>query len=109
MPSVTIHVGPDQKLDGGQFADLSEVLATLIVDRLGAAADKVQVMPVALAQAPLGRPVYIEIKARKTTARTEQVLKDFVGQVDEITFQAFGCRCRIRYFAYPGEFLAASN
>ncbi len=109
MPSVCIHYGPDQHLSPRQFADLAQELAAAIENGLGADRDKIQIMPVQLAQPPLGRPVYIEIKARSNEARGEEVLGRFIDQVDEITFRAFGTRCRIRYFRYPDGFLAAAN
>jgi len=109
MPSVCIHYGPDQHTSRRDFSDLAEALAASIESCLGANREKIQIMPVRLAHPPLGRPVYIEIKARDSKARGDEVLRRFIGQVDEITFQAFGTRCRIRYFRYPGEFLAAAN
>ncbi len=109
MPSVSIHYGPDQKLDNPDFLALSQTLLDIIVNNLGAQSDKVQIMPLALAYAPIGQPVYIEIKARSTELRSESVLQGFVEQVDQVSFKAFGCRCRIRYFSYPGDFLAAAN
>ncbi len=66
-------------------------------------------MFVELAHPPLGQPVHIEIKARDNERRSDEVLADFVGQVDECTTRSFGDRCRIRYFRYPDEFLAAAN
>lgn len=109
MPSVCIHYGPDQLTSPRQFADLAEELAATIERCLGADREKIQIMPVQLAHPPLGRPVYIEIRARDSKARGDEVLRGFIDQVDEITFRAFGARCRIRYFRYPGEFLAAAN
>jgi len=109
MPSVSIHYGPDQELDSDDFISLSERLLASVVDHLGAQPDKVQIMLLALAYAPIGQPVYIEIKARSNEIRTVSVLQGFVEQVDHVTFKAFGCRCRIRYFSYPGDFLAAAN
>ena len=109
MPSVCIHHGPHQRIPASAFAELAHALAAAIESCLGAEREKVQIMAVPLSHPPLGRPVYVEIKARDSEARGDAVLAAFIDQVDALTFEAFGCRCRIRYFRYPGAFLAAAN
>ncbi len=109
MPSVSLHYGPAHALDAAAFETFAARLADVIIDTLGAAPETVQIMPVPLAHTPLGTPVYVEIKARDADARTDAVLDAFVARVDALTFESFGARCRIRYFKYPGTFLAAAN
>ena len=109
MPSVCIHHGPDQHIPSRAFSDLAEELATAVQNRLGAEREKIQSMAIALAHPPLGRPVYVEIKARDSEERGDEALEAFIDQVDDITCRAFGARCRIRYFRYPGASLAAAN
>lgn len=109
MPSVCIHYGPELELSADGFAGLAQALAAAVEEGLGAAPDLIQIMSVRLAHPPLGRPVYVEIKARDTEARGDEVVGAFVDRVDEITHRTLGVRCRIRYFRYPGEVLAAAN
>ena len=90
MSSVCIHYEPDRPISPRQFADLAEKLTAVIEDCLGADREKIQIMPVQLACPPLGRPVYIEIKARDNKTRGDEVLGRFIEQVDEITFRALG-------------------
>ena len=109
MPSVAIQYGPEHSLDSDRFKELGNALVDAAQRILGAELDKIQIMPIELAHAPVGRPVYVEIKARDTASRPDEVLQNFVEEVDEITFQAFKSKCRIRYFKYPGTFLIAAN
>lgn len=109
MPSVCVYYGDDQHLDAHQFKALGEELVVVIERCLGTERSKIQIMPVALAHTPFGTPVYIEIKARDTKTRTDDVLEKFIGQMDDVTSRTFGHPCRIRYFRYPAEFLAAAN
>ena len=76
MPSLCIHYGPDRPLSRRRFLDLAEELAAAIEHGLGAHRDVIQIMPVQLAHPPLGRPVYVEIKARAAHPdRIERVLR----------------------------------
>lgn len=109
MPSVALHYGPDHSLNAEHFKKLGDALVDAAQRVLGAELDKIQVMPIELAHTPVGRPIYIEIKARDTASRPDELLQSFVDEVDEISFQAFKVRCRIRYFKYPGTFLVATN
>ncbi len=109
MPSVAVHFDPANVEAADGFPKFAEALVQLIEDCLGAQRDKVQIMAVPLARPPIGRDVYIEIKARANDYRSEAVLSDFVGRVDELSQAEMGTPCRIRYFGYPGSFLAAAN
>ena len=109
MPTVSLQYGPDDRIDAAAFAALSEELSGRIESRLGARRETIQILPTLLEHRPHGSRVYVEIKARDTETRTDEVLVDFLQEVDEITYRTFGTRCRIRYFRYPGAFLAAVN
>lgn len=109
MPSVSLFYGPERKLEDKAFQAFATDLAEVIKDRLAAKPEVIQILPVQLAHTAFGPPVYIEIKARDVPHRDEAVLNGFLREVDEMTFKLFGCRCRIRYFRYPGSFLAAIN
>lgn len=109
MPTVNLQYGPDDRIDAAAFGVLSGELSDRIEKLLGAKRETIQILPTLLDHRPHGSRVYVEIKARDTEARTEEVLAAFLKEVDEITHRTFGTRCRIRYFRYPGEFLAAIN
>jgi hypothetical protein len=109
MPTVSIQFGPEHVIGAEDFSALSRSLADVIEQRLAARRDTIQVLPSQLAYTPFGSPVYVEIKARDNAHRTDEVIADFLAEVDEITYGAFATRCRIRYFKYPGTFLGAVN
>ncbi len=109
MPSVAVHFHPNQTAISDGFPAFADAVAGAILDCLGAERDKVQIMALPLVHPPIGRDVYIEIKARANEQRSEAVLADFVGRVDALSRQHLGAVSRIRYFAYPGSFLAAAN
>jgi hypothetical protein len=109
MPSVAVHFDPSESAISDGFPAFAEGVAGAILECLGAERDKVQIMAVPLVHPPIGRDVYIEIKARANERRSEAVLADFVGRVDELSRRHLGAVSRIRYFAYPGSFLAAAN
>ena len=105
MPSITLIYGPNHRLDEAQFAALAEALTAAAEAILAAKGDKIQILPIELAHQPFGRPVGIEIKARAEAGRVEA----FLTRIDDISFAAFGDRCRIRYLCFPSAFLAARN
>ncbi|MBT6096429.1 MAG: hypothetical protein HOH04_16200 [Rhodospirillaceae bacterium] len=109
MPSVSVHFDPNETTIHAGYSNFAEALVAVIEACLGAQRDKVQIMAVPLAHPPIGRTVYIEIKARANEHRTEAVLADFVQRVDALSRAELGTPCRIRYFGYPGSFLAAAN
>ena len=96
--------GPNHRLDGTQFAALAEALTAAAEDVLAAKRDKIQILPFELAHRPFGRPVGIEIKARAVAGRSDAVVEAFLTRVDDISFAAFGDRCRIRYLRFPVRF-----
>ena len=109
MPSFSIHYGPEHKLDSRTFSGMAESLAGLAKDMLSAKPATIQILPVALAHTPLGSPIYVEIQARDEEHRSGEILTEFLKEVDAVTFETFGVRCRIRYFRFPASFLAAIN
>lgn len=109
MPTISLQYGPDDRIDADAFGVLAGELSDRIEKFLGARRDTIQILPTLLDHRPHGARVYVEIKARDTESRTDKILSAFLQEVDEITHRAFGTRCRVRYFRYPGEFLAAIN
>ena len=109
MPSIIVHFNPANAavLDG--FSHFAEAMVRVIEDCLDAERSKIQIMSQALAHPPIGRPVYIEIKARDVEYRTDEVLADFISRVDELSREVFETPCRIRYIRYPSAFLVAAN
>lgn len=101
--------GPNHRLDEAQFAALAEALTAAAEAILAAKGDKIQILPNELAHQPFGRPVGIEIKARAEAGRPDAVVEAFLTCIDDISFAAFGDRCRIRYLCFPSAFLAARN
>ena len=49
------------------------------------------------------------LKARAEAGRPDAVVEAFLTRIDDISFAAFGDRCRIRYLCFPSAFLAARN
>ena len=109
MPSITLFYGPNNRLDEAQFAALAEALTAAAEAILAAKGDKIQILPIELAHQPFGRPVGIEIKARAEAGRPNAVVEAFLTRIDDISFAAFGDRCRIRYLCFPSAFLAGRN
>ena len=109
MPSITLFYGPNHRLDEAQFAALAEALTAAAEAILAAKGDKIQILPIELAHQPFGRPVGIEIKARAEADRPDAVVEAFLTRIDDISFAAFGDRCRIRYLCFPSAFLAGRN
>lgn len=109
MPSITVHFDPANGAVDDGFAEFAAQAAEAAETVLGAAPDKIQVLSLAMAHPPLGLPIYIEIKTRDTENRPDAVVETFVARVDALSRKYFETPCRIRYFRYPGSFLAAAN
>jgi len=109
MPTVSVHFDPGVASVSDGMADFAAALADLIERRLAVARDKIQIMPVALAQTPVGRAVAIELKARDTDARDDKLLQDFVAAVDALSREKLGVICRIRYLRTTETAIVAAN
>lgn len=109
MPNITIFHAGEQALDEAGFNAMASDMEAEIINILKALPETIQIMPVLLAHPPLGREVHVDIRARANDHRSGEVVESFLNRIDEITFKRFGTRCRIRYFSYTPEQLAARN
>lgn len=109
MPSVCVYFDPQVTTAVEGVPAFAEALASLIETSLGVGPEKIQIMSLAMAHPPVGRSVYIEIKARDKESRSDDLLNAFIAKVDGLSRARLGVVCRIRYTRVPEGVLVAAN
>lgn len=108
MPNLTFYITEHQS---DRFKDLCNFTcncSALCCEILGAESKNVHIIFVDV-KPGCGLPVYAELFYRQTKQRTQDVMENFIRELDLAIQQASGLTARIRCFASPAQQLYARN
>jgi len=108
MPNLTFYIAENQADVLQRAGDFTHKCRALCCDILRAEPQNVHIIFVAV-KPGCGQPVYAQLFYRLTTLRTQDVMENFMGELDAAIQQASGLTPRIRCFGSPAEQIFARN
>lgn len=108
MPNLTFYLSEEHADRFTDLPDFTRTCSALCADILAAEPDNVHIIFVTV-KPGCGHPVYAELFYRLTPWRTQEVMENFMCELDLATQQAWGLMARIRCFGSPAPYPYAKN
>ncbi|APG16307.1 hypothetical protein A3780_01540 [Kosakonia radicincitans] len=108
MPNLTFYLSEEYADRYTDLLDFTRTCSALCTDILAAEPDNVHIIFVTV-KPGCGHPVYAELFYRLTPRRTQEVMENFMRELDLATQQAWGLMARIRCFGSPAPYPYAKN
>jgi hypothetical protein len=108
MPNLTFYISDDHAERFINLSDFTHKCSALCCDILGAELKNVHIIFIGV-KAGCGLPLYAELFYRLTILRPQDVMENFMRELDFATQQASGLMVRIRCFGFPAQHLFARN
>lgn len=108
MPSITIYNTENYRIDASAIADFLLSLANLAKEILHAKDNNIHITYLTTTIS-YGTPIYLEAKLRQEVFRSQQVMNEFLHQVDLLIQAKLGVVARVRCFLYEVNNIYAIN
>ena len=108
MPNLTFYISENQSDRFKDLYDFTHNCSTLCCEILGAESQNVHIIFIDV-KTGCGQPVYAELIYRLTKWRTQEVMENFMRELDFAIQQASGLIARIRCFGSPAPQIFARN
>lgn len=108
MPNLTFYLSEEHVDRFTELPDFTRTCSALCTGILAAEPGNVHIIFVTV-KPGCGHPVYAELFYRLTPRRTQEVMENFMRELDLATQQAWGLMARIRCFGSPAPYPYAKN
>ncbi|HAT1647447.1 TPA: hypothetical protein I8Y12_003359 [Raoultella planticola] len=108
MPNLTFYLSQEHAARFNDLRDLTRACRALCTGILAAEPENVHIIYVDV-KPGCGHPVYAELFYRLTSARTSEVMEDFMRELERAILDASGLTARIRCFGSAASQLFARN